>query len=224
MLIGSGFNLDSVHIRITERQKGIARDLMDEAQKGYEALLIRRRGSARSLLPLALGSVSTKLVKKTTSLPILVAGVQKMNHSLLIAVDGSEGSKRAVEFVAQTVEHSDCRIVLCSILRDFQVYDEYRKEKLTACVRAAFEKIELVIKPSVARLETAGVQKKNISIRLIQHAKSRAMAIVETARQENCHTIVLGRRGKSNVSEFDMGRIPWKVIHGATEMTVWLVP
>ncbi len=50
------------------------------------------------------------------------------------------------------------------------------------------------------------------------------MAIVEAAKEENCDTIVFGRKGKSEVSNFDIGRVPWKVIHGAKKMTVWMVP
>jgi nucleotide-binding universal stress UspA family protein len=69
-----------------------------------------------------------------------------------------------------------------------------------------------------------GPADQNIEIKIIQGAKSRAGAIVTAAKQENCDTIVFGRKGKSNVSSFDIGRVPWKVIHGAREMTVWMVP
>jgi hypothetical protein len=41
---------------------------------------------------------------------------------------------------------------------------------------------------------------------------------------EKCDTLVFGRKGKSNVDNFDIGTIPWKAIQGAREMTVWIVP
>jgi nucleotide-binding universal stress UspA family protein len=55
-------------------------------------------------------------------------------------------------------------------------------------------------------------------------AKEVVVEIVETAMKENCDTIVFGRKGKSNISDFDIGRVPWKVIHGAKMMSVWMVP
>ena len=224
-LIASGFKPEAISIIIARRKKGIARDIMDAAQKGYDALLIRRRGGAQALLSLALGSVSTKLVEKIVSLPVMLAGVQKVNHSLFLAVDGSKGAKRAVEFVAKTIENSDCRIVLCSVLRDFNVYDEKKKKKKsTDFIRAAFEEIETAVTDAGKILELAGIQRKNIVTKIIQGAKSRAGAIVEAAREENCDTIVFGRKGKSDVTSFDIGRVPWKVIHGAKKMSVWLVP
>jgi len=225
MLIASGFKPEAVSINIVERKKGIARDIMAEARKGYYALLIRRRGGAKALLPLAMGSVSTKLVEKTYFLPVMLAGIQEVKHSIFIAVDGSEGAKRAVEFVAGTVGNSDCRVVLCSVLRDFDLYDEkMKKKKSTGCIRSAFEEIEIIIRDAGKILETAGVHKNNIATTIIQGAASRAGAIVEAARNENCDTIVFGRKGKSDVVDFDIGRVPWKVIHGAKEMSVWMVP
>jgi len=220
-LITAGFKPEAIRIIIAERKAGIARDIMDEAQKGYDALLIRRRGSAQQFLSFVMGSVSTKLVEKTTGLPVILAGTQKVNHSLFLAIDGSDGAKRAVEFVAKIIENSDCRVVICSVLRNFDLYD---KKKSVDFIRNGFEKIETIVRDTGKIVEHAGIQRKNIMFKIIQGAKSRSRAIVEAAKEEKCDTIILGRKGKSDVSSFNMGRVPWKVIHGAKEMTVWMVP
>lgn len=227
MLIAAGFMPEALHTIIKERNKGIARDIMDEAQKGYGALVIRRRGGAQSLLPLAMGSVSTKLVEKSSGIPVILAGVQTVNHSLLVAVDGSEGAKRAVEFVAKIVENSPCKIVLCSVLRDFDVQDGKKKPKKNLpsdTIRTAFEAIETTVRDAGEIFETAGIPKSRIVTKIIQGAESRADALVQAAREEGCDTLVFGRKGRSDVTDFDIGRVPWKVIHGAKEMTVWMVP
>ncbi|MBU0973517.1 MAG: universal stress protein [Proteobacteria bacterium] len=224
MLIAAGFKPEAITTVIAERKKGIARDIMDEAQKGYDALLIRRRGGAQKFLPLVMGSVSTKLVEKLNTLPVMLAGVQKVNHSILIAVDGSEGAKRAVGFVAQMIAGSDCRVVLCSVLRDFDVYADTPTPISDDHISAVRGEIDTAATQAGQILETAGIQKQNIGTKIIRGAKSRAAAIVEAAKEENCDTIVFGRKGKSEVSSFDIGRVPWKVIHGAKKMTVWMVP
>jgi nucleotide-binding universal stress UspA family protein len=224
MLIAAGFTSEAIHIKISERKRGIARDIMDEAQKGYYALLIRRRGGAQKILPLVMGSVSTKLVEKANTLPVLLAGIQKVNHSLFLAVDGSEGAIRAVEFVGGFIGDSDCKIVLCSVLRDFDLYGDGTKKSTSGCITAGFEEIETALRQAGDILENNGVQRKNITTKIIQGAKSRAGSIVEAAQEENCDTIVFGRKGRSEVSDFDIGRVPWKVIHGARKMTVWMVP
>jgi nucleotide-binding universal stress UspA family protein len=197
---------------------------MDEARKGYDALVIRRRGGAQKFLPLVMGSVSTKLVVKSDFVPVMLAGVQKVNHSLFLAVDGSKGAKRAVEFTGKMIENSDCRVVIGSVLRDFGVYDHEQMDKKDAYITSAVEKLETAAQEAREILENGGIPKQNINVKIIQGAKSRGGAIVEAAREEGCDTIVFGRKGKSEVNSFDIGRVPWKVIHGARKMTVWMVP
>lgn len=225
MLIAAGFKQEAIRIVLQKRKKGIARDILAEAQKGYYALVIRRRGVASSLLPIVMGSVSTRLVEKAVNIPVFLAGLQKINHSIFIALDGSDGSKRAADFLADAVEGLDCRIVLCSVLRDYEVYDEKdSRKKTTELVRSAFDEIKAVHEETAKQFEAAGIKKEKIEKKIIQGAKSRAGAIMESAKEENCDTIVFGRKGRSDVADFDIGRVPWKVIQGAKEMTVWLVP
>ena len=224
MLIAAGFPPEAIHIMIARRNRGIARDIMDEARKGYDALLIRRRGGAQQFLPLVMGSVSTKLVEKSDFIPVMLAGLQRVNHSLFLTVDGSEGAKRAVEFTAKFMAKSDCEIVVCGVLREGGVYDNRPMEKPDNYITSVSKKIDIGIGQALEILRNAGIPEQNLTVKIIQGAKSRAGAIVTAAKQENCDTIVFGRKGKSDVSSFDMGRVPWKVIHGAREMTVWMVP
>ncbi len=224
-LIAAGFKPEDISIVIADRKNGIARDILDEAKKGYDALVIRRRGGSQTLLPFIMGSVSTKLVEKADNIPVILAGIQKVNHSLLLGIDGSDGSKRSVEFTAGMIKDSDCRIVLCSVLRDFNLYDEKAKKKKSAgFVKAVFEELETAIKNAETLLENSGIQKKRITVKLIEGADSRSEAIISAAMEEKCDTLVFGRKGKSNIDNFDIGSIPWKAIQGAREMTIWIIP
>ena len=47
--------------------------------------------------------------------------------------------------------------------------------------------------------------------------------IVDAAHSGEWNTIVLGRRGLSEISEFFMGRVSNKVVHAAPKDTVWIV-
>ena len=223
--MASGFKSEDVTIAIEKRKKGTARDIIAKAQGDFHSLLIRRRGTIASLLPATMGSIATKLVEKAATIPILLAGSHKVNNSIFIAVDGSDGSKRAVEFLAKTVENSDCKIVLCSVLRDFDLANGEENEKRTKeCIGATFEEIEGIMENKIKYLVSVGIKRKNIITKIIQGAKSRAAAIVEAAKEEKCGTIVFGRKGRSSVANFDIGRVPWKVINGAKKMTVWVIP
>lgn len=224
MLITAGYRPQDIKISIQERQKGVARDIIAETGKGgYAALLIRRRGYG-SLLHMIMGSTTTKIVEKLSGTPVLLAGLNKIHNAILIGVDGSQGSERAVEFAARSVANKSCRIVLCTVLRDFDIYlGDRNKKDITDGVDCMFEDVETAIKRASQILKKAGVKSSDIKRKIITGVGTRAGAIAKAAEEEKCDTIVVGRRGLSNVNDFNIGRVAWKIIHAAREMTVWII-
>jgi len=224
-LVSAGYPAEAVHVCTVARKNGIARDILAESKNGYHALVIRRRGSKNSLLAFTLGGVAAKLVDKANTLPLIVAGVQEVNHALCIAIDGSQGALRAVQFVGDTVGRKDCRIVLCSVLRNQPFTSKEQVSNPFAQIdREVLDKIESAMGEAREILIRAGIREDLIETRLIQKAKSRAGALVAAAEETGCDTLVFGRKGLSRVESFDLGRIPRKVIYGSRKLTVWLVP
>lgn len=224
-LITAGYDSGAVHINLAERKNGIARDILAESKKGYEALIIRRRGSENSLMGITLGGVAAKLVDKVDNLPLIVAGVEPVQHALCIAVDGSEGSERAVRFAGNILGESDCRVVLCSVLRTppFSPREQV-PDPFAGIAIQAFEAVEKAAEKARQILVGSGVHGDRIEAKVVRGAKSRAGALVDAARESGCDTLVFGRKGLSRVESFNLGRIPRKVIYGSRKLTVWLIP
>ena len=80
-----------------------------------------------------------------------------------------------------------------------------------------------VFEEATSRLEKAGFGGKQITTRTATGVLSRAGAIIEKALKGGYGTVVVGRRGLSEVEEFSMGRVSNKVIHMAKELAVWVV-
>lgn len=219
-LVQAGYPGHRVHVKVRDRKKGVARDIIKEAGRGYDAVLARRRGFG-ALLHVVMGSTTTKLVERLSSVPVMLAGLEAVNHSLFLAVDGSEGAARAVDYTAGIVQGTDCRVVLCSVLRD---YDLPWREEGADHVKTFVDGMQSAVDQAADRLKAAGIPSKRIQRRVITGTKSRAGTIADAAKQDGCDTIVLGRRGRSNVRDFNIGRVPMKVIHAARKMSVWIIP
>ena len=86
LLLKEGFSSESVTMKIQNRKKGIARDIIREARNGYAAVVTRRRGLT-ALRRIVLGSVATKLVEKLTFVPLILVGKRSMNNKILLAFD-----------------------------------------------------------------------------------------------------------------------------------------
>ncbi|SMC99564.1 Nucleotide-binding universal stress protein, UspA family [Desulfocicer vacuolatum DSM 3385] len=225
LLESAGYSRTGISICIKNRKKGVARDIIAEASKGYFAVLARRRGYG-ALLHVVMGSTTTKLVENLSSVPVLLAGLNRINNAIFLTVDGSEGSNRAVDFTANLVKDSQCRIVLCSVLRDFEHMDissENAPAGSAEYVQSFFNSMQSAVDEAAEKLKAAGIKSEQIQRKIITGTKTRAGSIAKAAEDEGCDTIVLGRRGKSNVQDFGIGRVPWKVIHAARKMTVWIV-
>ncbi|MEJ2587305.1 MAG: universal stress protein [Deltaproteobacteria bacterium] len=214
ILLDAGFSESALEIFIHPMERGIARDLIDEAEKGYAALVAGKRGRG-GVQGVVLGSVATKLLQKVSSVPLVVVGRNVRPGRVLIAFDGSEGCMRAVECVADMLMGSEVHINLTHVVRI--------QEDENGFIADAEQMISDAFEKALDQLVSAGHHRNFISTQIVTGVKSRAEAIVKEADQGGYGTIVVGRRGLSRINEFLMGAVSHKVVHLARGHAVWVV-
>ncbi len=221
-LLRSGFPTDAVTVKIQNRKKGIARDIIQEAQDGYDAIVVGRKGRG-FYQEIVVGSVATKIVHKLNFLPVLMIGEFPLNEKILVAMDSSENAMLAVDYLASTLGGFDFKITLFHVIRGTQELEFPFLFSSKESVDAAMQEIESVFDSAKRRLTDAGFGPDQITSRVVVNVRSRAGAIVKEAREGDYGTIVLGRRGLSRVQEFFMGRVSNKVINTIRNRAVWVV-
>ncbi|MFH0998329.1 MAG: universal stress protein [Pseudomonadota bacterium] len=232
ILISGGFSEQSIEIKFHRLEKGVARDIIDEARKGYTAVVMRRRGMG-ALKNIILGSVAVKLLQALTFIPILIVGQAPAVKKILLAVDASPASMKAVEFVASLLGgHGYAACIFHAIpglgairfdlsevcgpeLPDVDMSD--------TCLEAFKLKVARLFQDVKDRLMTSGFESEKISDKIISGVRSRSDAIVKEAEHGDFGTIVVGRRGLSKVEAFFMGRVGHQVVYGGKKFTVWVV-
>ena len=223
-LLKAGVTPESITIKIQNRKKGIARDIIREARNGYDAVVTRRRGMT-GLRRIVLGSVATKLLTKITFLPLILVGKLTPNHKILLAFDGSENAVDAVIFVVSLLGGCDYEVSLFHVIRSDGEGKPEQRHILSSKEFAKVAGKEMASSLIAAQTELimAGFKANKVSTQIVKRAISRAGAIADRAKQKNFGTIVMGRRGHSNVRDFFVGRVTNKVIHLAKDRTVWVV-
>jgi nucleotide-binding universal stress UspA family protein len=222
-LIKAGFPEQAVTIKIHKRERGIARDILDEATKGYGAVIMRRRGMG-TVKSITLGSVSSKLLTKFPDVPILLAGRRPHNKRLLIAVDGSPSSTLAVDFVGKHFGLYDYSVELFHVIRGVGTLNPMSPDYIPAEVLTLIQdEVMRKIEQLKGRLIKAGFDENKVAGKVLNGAESRAEEIVREAESGDFGTIIIGRRGLSRVQDFFMGRVSYKVIHSGRDFTVWVV-
>lgn len=223
-LLKAGFPSNSLEVKIQDRKTGFARDIIREAQKGYLAVVSRRRGMT-GLRGIVVGSVATKLIEKLSFLPLILAGREPPGNRILLAFDGSEGAWRAVDFVGMTMGGFDFEVKIIHVSRGVknrhpEIQRLYAPTKYTQSTR---KEMSAQLAEVRKKLIGMGFKPHSIATKFVSGVSSRADAIVAEAKQNGYGTIVMGRRGHSRVRDFLIGRVTNKVIHLARNRTVWII-
>ncbi|GBC62841.1 universal stress protein [Desulfonema ishimotonii] len=72
-LLGAGFRAENIDLRTQVRKKGIARDIVKEAESGYDVIVIGRRGLS-GIKEFFMGSVSQKVLSLAKEMSVLLVG------------------------------------------------------------------------------------------------------------------------------------------------------
>lgn len=156
---------------------------------------------------------------------------------VLIAVDGSENSLRAVRYAAAILDGGRGYGVLLAHIERLPERDLFPDEEAWAgqC-REHSRAMHGFIDEARAVLEAGGLSAGEIGSRYVDscavrpegaedcsHGRNIALEILAIAEETGCGTLVIGRRGVSKAEEFLFGSVSNKLVHHAKDRTVWVV-
>jgi nucleotide-binding universal stress UspA family protein len=228
-LINKGFNEKSIQTTFRNKELGIARDIgIWTHEKKADTVLITTRGKSR-LEALFMGEVTNKLLEFCRACPIWMIKGSVKAQNILIALDPSENALRAVDHAGFMLSATACKIHLFHSKRKLNRFIpkeifEGASELEELWQQTAEEEITPYMKKAHKTLTDAGVDASLISARVADGSRRPAKDILHEARRHECGTIVLGRRGVSDVKEFTMGSITRKVIEDCADTAIWIVP
>ena len=148
---------------------------------------------------------------------------------MIIALDNSENALRAVDRAGFMLSGTDCPVTLFyskrSLTRFFSSDVVVPMTDLeTMWKSAAGREIAPYMQKAKKMLIQAGLDESQISTQVVDGSRSAAADILDAARQLGCGTIVMGRRGETNVKGYTMGSVSRKVLQDFRDAALWLVP
>jgi nucleotide-binding universal stress UspA family protein len=151
-------------------------------------------------------------------------------------VDGSEGAKGAVDYVAGTLGHiPNLKIVLLHILPelppsmwdDGHILTEGERREREAAVADWEDQVEEpwkdMLNEARDRLIQGGIPAEAVSIKYQPTYSDIADDILDEAELEGCATIVIGRHGTGGARRLVMGGVSNKVVNHAKGVAVIIV-
>ncbi len=228
--INLGFTKETVEAVFRKIEIGVARDICRWAEdnKKADAIIISSRGRSR-LEAFFSGEVANKVLEYVKVCPVwMVKGTVK-SKNVLLAVDNSENAIRASDHAGFLLAGTDVHVTVFhskrdlkhfvpkEVLQEFPEVERFWHSKAGETVAPYLTKTrELLVK--------AGLAENQISIKVVDGSRSAARDILKQAEENAIGTMILGKKGYSNVNDFAMGSITKKVLEGATDMAVCIVP
>jgi nucleotide-binding universal stress UspA family protein len=169
-------------------------------------------------------------------------GRSRMSIRLLVVLDESTASRRAVDYVAKLVGHQHgLQLCLAHLLPPLQPglpgsssdEDAQQGQRQHARFKARQQRWRSAAKRSAQRafarakaaLRKAGVPAKALDVQFFgavdgDHAADR---ILDVARASRCHTVVVGRGSLSWFREFLRRDLPAELVRRGEGFTIWVV-
>jgi nucleotide-binding universal stress UspA family protein len=144
---------------------------------------------------------------------------------LLIAVDESDSSRRAVLYVADILGgFPGFTVTLLRVIPEPEKDFFDTEEEMTAWTRERLDASNKMLENYRQILIQSGFPEDKVRYRAcVGEAKSFSEAILETRCDLTCCTVVVGRHHKSKTEEFLFGSTSSKLIHEAKNCAVWVV-
>jgi len=155
----------------------------------------------------------------------MIQALDRMVHNILIAVDESENSRRAVSYVAKLLEGIPrFKVMLLHIINepeaDFFADDTERERWMAEKQETAERLLDRAMKILVGQ----GFAPERVFPQVkVRYCPSIAECILQEAEATQSETIVVGRKGVSRKEELLFGSVSNRIIHQAEDCTVWVV-
>jgi nucleotide-binding universal stress UspA family protein len=211
------------------RKLDIAKDIIEFAQDGrFDALVIGRRGIS-GLQELFMGSVSSNITQNSNVIPVWIIDGDVAPAKLLVAVDGSEYSLRAIDHLAFAL--SDAVGISLTFLHVRPKLKDYCEVDFEATQAQALE--DLIRKGDKACIDnfyTVALKKLNefdigedrIQTKTVTGLANIGAAILKEVQTGNYDTVVMGRSGVNK--SFFTGSVASTVLNKISKGALWLVP
>lgn len=191
-------------------------ELICRVAEDKEADLIVVGSHGRSALGrFFLGSVSSGVVKHA-SVPVLIARPAQPIRKVLVGLDGSPGSRHAVEYLSRFPLPRETEVTALSVVYvppPFYGGAEgyYETEELTRALETVRKAHEVEAQKALA--EAANLLGKSFKVETKLTAGTPARALLELGENLGVELVVVGSRGLSGVERFVMGSVSLQVTH-----------
>lgn len=201
------FNEENVQANVETASGDVAEKILKFSKEGYDLIAMGAHGE-NEIEAYALGSVTRKVIMHADCPTLITKTVTRLSR-MLVCVDGSQQSKRALDYALKFGEKVGSEITLINV-------QEHALHKVSP--KVAEEHGAQVLESALANVGKTGMK---VERRLEVGVPSKT--ILETSKKGKYDIVVVGRRGMGTVERFLLGSVSDSLSQKA-ECSVLIVP
>jgi nucleotide-binding universal stress UspA family protein len=226
-LVELGIPERSIDILVRPQTAGLARDILNQAENHfYDAIVVGRHGRSSSQEDF-MGGVSAKLLEHSTQIPVWVVDGEVTSSKVMVAVDGSENSIKAIGFLCFILEENPkITYTLYHISQDERTKYAELYGKMEAELDEFVEKshkrlIDRFSEQAYQQFQAIGVPERQVEMVTARPSLKTGQMILDEAQRGGYGTVVIGRRGLGRAHFF--GSSSRFVAERLKNRALWLV-
>ena len=220
---------ENIETASRSRMLGVAKDILEFSQAGsFDAVILGRRGLS-GVAEFFAGSVSANIVNNSEYIPVWLVDEKAASKKIMVAVDGSESSLKAVDHLAFIVGgNPDVQLTFLHVSPRLQDvcevdFDETDAETLEEIVlRGDRDCIDRFFSRALKKLKDRGIKEGQIEVNTIEGVFRPGKAILEAFRKGKFGALVIGRRGMGK--KFFTGSVSRYLLNHFSDGALWVVP
>ncbi len=157
-----------------------------------------------------------------------------MNRHLLVAIDGSSNSKKALRYVADLYQGTkDINITLMTVSKplpsflthgasSYQV-EKTRLKKLEELILQQSRECASILENGKDILVRAGIEEQSVQCKCVAQGLGPVKDILLEAKRGLYDALVIGRRGLGRLAAYFMGSVTHGLLQQITDIPIWIV-
>lgn len=175
-----------------------------------------------------MGEVANNVVEYSKDVPVWLVYGKVEGNKVLIAIDNSDRSMRAVEHAGEMLAGTTAKITLFYSKQDILGYLPKDLLDIDPEIDLLYrKKVEMTIDPFMKKakaiLEAKGIGHANIAEKIVDGSRSVAADILNEIQKGSFGTLVIGRKGTSNKKDYNMGSNTRKLLHECRNIALCIV-
>jgi nucleotide-binding universal stress UspA family protein len=144
-----------------------------------------------------------------------------MTNTFLVAVDGSAGSLRAVDYATERAKASKAKLILAYVI-EWSPYSFHTPEELAERHKRREEEIERAQSTILGPI-LKSVKDKGVDAETVVHHGHPSETLIELAKDRNTTQIFIGRKGESRMAALLFGSVAGSLVQ-TSPVPVTVVP